>query len=91
MTEVALCLNKSNITWEQMCSDAQIEAFYLQEVQSFCKTAKLQRFEIPAAVKICSEIWTPINAMITTTFKIRRRPVQEKYQADIDQMYARAA
>lgn len=89
MMEVAFRLNKDNITWEQMCSDGQIEAFYLQVVQDFCKSAKLYKYEIPAAIKICSEIWTPDNAMITTTFKLRRRVVQERYQTDIDYIYAR--
>lgn len=89
MMEVAFRLDKKDITWDQMCSDGEIEAFYLQGVQDFCKTAKLHKFEIPAVIKICSEIWTPDNAMITTTFKLRRRIVQERYQTEIDYIYAR--
>lgn len=71
-----------------MCLDAEVESAFLELVQSFASTTKLHRFEIPAALKLCPEPWTPDNDMVTSTFKLKRRNVQKVFQADIDRMYA---
>jgi len=49
---------------------------------------KLQRFEIPGAVKLCAEQWSPDMGLVTAAFKLKRKAVQERYQHEINRMYA---
>lgn len=49
---------------------------------------KLQGFEIPGAVKLCAEQWSPDMGLVTAAFKLKRKAVQERYQHEINRMYA---
>lgn len=48
---------------------------------------KLEKFEIPADIFICTDIWTPDNNLVTAAFKIKRREIYEKYKIEIDKLY----
>lgn len=48
----------------------------------------LERFEVPAAVKLCTEVWSPDMGLVTAAFKIKRKDIQERYKEDIKRMYA---
>lgn len=63
-----------------------IEFIILQPLLSF--VGKLQRFEIPGAVKLCAEQWSPDMGLVTAAFKLKRKAVQERYQHEINRMYA---
>ena len=43
--------------------------------------------QIPGAVKLCKELWTPDSGLVTAAFKLKRKPIQQFYQADLDRMY----
>lgn len=49
---------------------------------------KLEKFEVPAAVKLCSEVWSPDMGLVTAAFKLKRKDIQERYQHEINRMYA---
>ena len=36
------------------------------------------------------EAWTPDSGLVTAAFKLKRKPLQQHYQADIDRMYGAA-
>lgn len=48
---------------------------------------KLQKTEIPAAVTLCKDVWTPDNGLVTAAFKLKRKDIQDRYQSDINRMY----
>jgi long-chain acyl-CoA synthetase len=48
----------------------------------------LQGFEIIKAVHLESEPFTVENDLITPSFKLKRAPLQKRYQAAITRMYA---
>lgn len=39
-------------------------------------------------IKLCTEEWVPDSGLVTAAFKIRRKQIQQFYQADIDDMYS---
>lgn len=39
-------------------------------------------------VKLCVEEWLPESGLVTAALKIRRKQIQQFYQADIDALYA---
>lgn len=51
-------------------------------------SGNLQKFEVPAAVTLCKEIWTPESGLVTAAFKLKRKEIQIHYQKDINKMYA---
>ena len=48
---------------------------------------KLAKFEVPGAVHLCSDIWSPDMGLVTAAFKLRRKPIEQRYKEDIDRMY----
>jgi long-subunit acyl-CoA synthetase (AMP-forming) len=54
----------------------------------FICSGKLEKFEIPAAVKLCSEVWSPDMGLVTAAFKLKRKDIQDRYQHEINRMYA---
>lgn len=50
------------ISWnniEDICLNSQMEKVYLTEIQKHGLKCRLEKFEIPQAIKLISEIWTP--------------------------------
>lgn len=48
----------------------------------------LHKFEMPAAVILCKEVWTPESGLVTAALKLKRKEIQNKYKEDIERMYA---
>lgn len=48
---------------------------------------KLERFEIPTAIMLCTDVWTPDNNLVTAAYKIKRREIYNKYKSQIDRLY----
>ncbi|XP_050530639.1 fatty acid CoA ligase Acsl3 isoform X2 [Daktulosphaira vitifoliae] len=76
-----------NIDPEELYTNKQLVKMVLDELTAYGQSNKLQRFEIPVALKICTEIWTPDNDLVTAAFKIKRREIYEKYKTDIENLY----
>lgn len=75
-------------SFEELCNCPQMEKAVLHELIEQAKKCKLQRFEIPGAVKLCAEQWSPDMGLVTAAFKLKRKAVQERYQHEINRMYA---
>ena len=74
--------------FEQMLEDSDVEAAVLKELTEHAKQGKqLEKFEIPQALTLVSEQWTPESGLITASFKMKRKVIQKFYQRQIDQMY----
>lgn len=56
--------------------------------QFFSFAGKLQRYEVPVAVTLCKEVWSPDMGLVTAAFKLKRKDIQDRYQHDINRMYA---
>lgn len=48
---------------------------------------KLSRTEMPAAIHLCPEIWTPDTGLLTEALKLKRKPIQNAYQQTLDELY----
>ncbi|XP_065199736.1 fatty acid CoA ligase Acsl3 [Planococcus citri] len=73
---------------DQLCEDSRVEREVLHQVVMHGKKCKLQKFEIPAAIKLCKEVWSPDMGLVTAAFKLKRKEIQERYQHEINRMYA---
>ncbi len=60
----------------------------LAEIQKHSVKCRLEKFEIPQAVKLVAEVWTPDLDLVTAAFKLKRKNIQDRYQFLIDRMYS---
>ena len=87
LEQLAAKLGRNGVSLEVMCSDKEIEKAVLKELQEHGTKSKLQKFELPGAVKLCPELWTPDSGLVTAAFKLKRKNIQDHYQKEINRMY----
>jgi len=61
---------------------AELEAAVASANQSLARVEQIKRFGL------LGEEWLPGGDELTPTMKLRRRPIAEKYAAEIDALYA---
>ena len=47
----------------------------------------LKKFEIPRAVHLTSNVWTPDTNLVTAAFKIRRKMIYDVFKKEFQDMY----
>jgi len=87
LVELAAKFGKGDLSWEELCKDKDVTGGVLREVVNHGKSQRLEKFEIPGAVTLTSIEWTPDTGLTTAAMKLKRKPLQDHYRADIDRMY----
>ena len=82
-------IHNANLTLEQLCEDRRVIAAVLKELQLHGKKGGLTRWEIPAAVHLTNELWTPDTGLVTAALKLRRKQIGQQYQSLVIGMYSR--
>lgn len=88
LEDLGKSLGKLDLRREKLCLDEDINKALLQELVATGKKAKLEKFELPTALFLSSELWTPDTGLVTAAFKLKRKSIQMKYQDAINRMYA---
>ncbi|KAL0351489.1 UNVERIFIED_CONTAM: Long chain acyl-CoA synthetase 9, chloroplastic [Sesamum calycinum] len=52
------------------------------------KAAKLEKFEIPAKIKLLSEPWTPESGLVTAALKLKREVIRKTFSDDLAKLYS---
>ncbi|KAK7311555.1 hypothetical protein RJT34_09776 [Clitoria ternatea] len=52
------------------------------------KKARLEKFEIPAKIKLLSDPWTPDSGLVTAALKIKRDVIRKTFQEELSELYA---
>ena len=76
------------VSYEDLVEDPDVQEAVLKELSKHGLKRGLEKFEIPTALTLISEPWTPESGVITAAFKLKRKVIQNLYQRDIDRMYA---
>jgi len=87
LTRLADKLGKTYEHSDQLIEDKDIVGAVLRELVQQGKRGALQKFELPGALHLCLDSWTPDSGLVTAAFKLKRRPLQDFYQEHIDRMY----
>lgn len=85
--KLAESLGKNTYDLEQLYEDADIKQMVLDELQRFGKANGLSAMEVPYLVKLCPDVWTPQNKLLTATLKTSRAQVCKYYRSLMDEMY----
>ncbi|TRY71515.1 hypothetical protein TCAL_00221 [Tigriopus californicus] len=74
--------------FENLCQDKKLVNEILKQICTHGKKAGLERFELPGALTLTSELWTPESGLVTAAFKLRRKPIKDYYQKELKEMYS---
>ena len=47
-----------------------------------------EKFEIPKAITLLPELWTPDSGLITAAMKLKRKEIENRFCNQIDYMYS---
>lgn len=76
----------TDISAAALASDPEVVRVVLAGVAA--ANARLSRVEQIKRLRILPVYWTPGGAEVTPTMKLRRRPIAERYAAEIESLYA---
>ncbi|XP_038211707.1 long-chain-fatty-acid--CoA ligase 4 [Zerene cesonia] len=88
LAELAARIGLPEMDFDQLCQNGEVEKAVVKELADHARKCGLEKFEVPAAVKLCTEVWSPDMGLVTAAFKIKRKDIQERYKEDIKRMYA---
>lgn len=95
---VAALVVVNNTRWRALCNDLQLDpddpstmgcrdarTAVLKRIRT--ATRDFPRYGQPRNVSIVPEAWTVENGLLTTTMKLRRRQICDRYQDEINELY----
>jgi len=65
-----------------------VQKAVVAKLEKFGLSMGLERLECPKKVLLTLDEWTPETGLVTAAFKIRRRFIVQKYQKEIENLYA---
>ncbi|KAL5704367.1 long-chain-fatty-acid--CoA ligase [Ranunculus cassubicifolius] len=81
---------KNGIVFEDFAELCQ-KAETLKEVQGslvqVAKKVRLEKFEIPARIKLLPNAWTPESGLVTAALKLKREVIRKEFSEDLSNLY----
>ncbi|KAJ3395697.1 Long-chain-fatty-acid--CoA ligase 1 [Lobulomyces angularis] len=72
----------------ELCQSEQLKKIILNQISVDGLKNGLHKFEIPKAIYLHSEQFSVENGLLTPTFKLKRKVVQDKFQKELDMLYS---
>ncbi len=73
--------------WAALCAAPAAAKEVLGSLTAACKKCKLVAFEIPTAVALVDDPWTPDNDCTTAAMKLKRQVITKRHAALLDAIY----
>ena len=73
---------------EALCSLEAVNVLFLSELRRIGQNQGLRPWEIPAAVLLEPEQFSPSNQLLTATMKKARPQLERRYRARLEELYA---
>jgi len=80
-------LPEASTSWAALCASPAAAAAVLESVQKACKGSKLAAFEVPAALALIADPWTPENDCLTAAMKMKRQVITKLHAAELEALY----
>ena len=62
LAELALKLGKTETDFDLVRRDKDVTGAVLRELVQYGRQLRLEKFELPGAVTVCEELWTPLGS-----------------------------
>ena len=76
LTDLAKKLGKTETEFDLVRQDKDVTGAVLRELVQYGRQLRLEKFELPGAVTVCNELWTPDTGLVTAAFKLKRKTRQ---------------
>ncbi|CAF2060667.1 hypothetical protein HID58_071924 [Brassica napus] len=74
--------------FEELCAKEQaVKEVYASLVKA-AKQSRLEKFEIPAKIKVLAAPWTPESGLVTAALKLKRDVIRKEFSEDLTKLYA---
>ena len=86
-------LGKSaDASFEELCSDEAVKSAVFQSLKQLAiSELGLKPKEVPVAITLVKETWDQDNGLLTAAMKMKRKQVNDFYQAEIQTMFEQLA
>ncbi|KAG4976280.1 hypothetical protein AAZX31_13G063700 [Glycine max] len=78
----------SSSNFSELCTKEEtlkeVHASLVKEGQK----ARLEKFEIPAKIKLLSDPWTPESGLVTAALKLKREAIKKTFDEELSELYA---
>jgi len=81
-------LGKEGLSREEACLDQDILSDISSALFKHGLSQRLEKFEIPRAIHLVSEPWTPESGLVTAAFKLKRKSIENAFQEEISLLYS---
>ncbi|KAL6999860.1 Long chain acyl-CoA synthetase 8, variant 2 [Sarracenia purpurea var. burkii] len=71
----------------ELCDKVEAVKEVNQSLLKVAKVAKLNKFEIPAKIKLIPEPWTPESGLVTAALKLKREQLKAKFKDELQKLY----
>ncbi|KAM1059605.1 hypothetical protein TB1_023653 [Malus domestica] len=72
----------------ELCEKAETVSQVQQSLSKVAKASKLDKFELPAKIRLLPEPWTPESGLVTAAMKIKREQIKAKFKNELNKLYA---
>jgi len=72
----------------EICKSDKLKAIMMAEIKKIGKANGLLGFEIPKAIHLSDQPFTVEDGLLTPTFKLKRQQARDKFEREIERMYA---
>ncbi|KAJ1697817.1 hypothetical protein LUZ63_006329 [Rhynchospora breviuscula] len=72
--------------FEELCENEKAINEVQQSLLEAAKAGKLDKFEIPAKIKLLPDPWTPESGLVTAALKIKRETIKAKFKNDLQKL-----
>ncbi|KAM7492433.1 hypothetical protein LguiA_035354 [Lonicera macranthoides] len=73
--------------FSDLCNNVAATSEVQQSLSKEAKAAKLDKFELPAKIKLLPDPWTPESGLVTAALKLKREQVKAKFKDELDKLY----
>ncbi|KAJ6735812.1 LONG-CHAIN-FATTY-ACID--COA LIGASE [Salix viminalis] len=71
----------------ELCEKEEIVKELQASLLKAAKTARLEKFEIPAKIKLLSDPWTPETGLVTAALKLKREAARKAFSEELSKLY----
>ncbi|XP_027171086.1 long chain acyl-CoA synthetase 8 [Coffea eugenioides] len=78
----------SHDKFSDLCNKTEAINEVQKSLSKVAKEAKLDKFEIPAKIKLLPDPWTPESGLVTAALKLKREQLKAKFKDELEKLYA---
>ncbi|KAL1822074.1 hypothetical protein ACET3Z_008852 [Daucus carota] len=73
--------------YPELCNKKEAVDEVQKSLAKEAKSAKLDKFELPAKIKLMPEPWTPESGLVTAALKLKREQLKARFKNELEELY----